>query len=119
MNRRTVATQRLRDRLRQSDGVLASIERDGETLVHDILIVPIDVSRAVRSESEFLLEDGDCAFLIGSDCLEQPPEIGDAIRTATTEYRVTERPELEVHWRWHDRSEVQRIVFAKEWKSAE
>lgn len=110
------AVARLRERLRDSSAVKASIvDGDGYVLALQVDIVQVDLIRAIRAESEFQLEDEDAAFLVGTDVLSQDPQVGWMIHTESVEYRVTERPELESCWRWHDREEQGRIIFAKEW----
>lgn len=110
----------MRKRLRDSAAITATIvdttRTDPRVVALQVQIVQIDLIRAIRSESDFQLEDDDVAFLVGTDVLDVSPEVGWMIATADVEYRITERPELESCWRWHDREEQQRVVFAKEWK---
>lgn len=117
------AVSRLRTRLRDSSGLTATVIDGNQCVIAlQIVIVQLDLIRAVRAESEFQLEDDDVAFLIGTDVMPQSPDVGWRIATQQDEtleileYRVTERPELEACWRWHDREEQSRVVFAKEWK---
>lgn len=115
MTRFSEAKEQLRDRLRATAGVVATISRGGADLAVGVTIVPIDVLRAIRSESEYQLEDDDRAWLVGVDDLAGDPAVGDLIVVGTTEHRVTQRPELETCWRWHDTSEIQRVIFTKQW----
>lgn len=118
-NRRRSAIARLRDRLRVTAGDLATITAGDTVIATDVSIVPIDVVRAIRNRDDVLLEDDDRAFLVGVDDVADDPAVGWLIVTNGTSYRVTERPELESCWRWHDTAEVQRVIFCKQWSAPE
>lgn len=118
-NRLQAATQHLRDRLRVTGGITATIY-DGDTAVASgITLVQLSLHRLVRTESEFQIEADDAAFLVGVDDMADEPTVGMRIVVGLITYRVTEKPELQTAWRWHDMSRTQRVVFTKEWAEAE
>lgn len=115
MNTRRRATLHLQSRIRQTDGVPAIVSRSGVVIAEDITIVKMDVTRLVRNESDTLVESDEAAFLVGADDLPDDPEVGDLYTVDGIEYRVAERVDTEMYWRWHDKSRIQRIVFCNEW----
>lgn len=118
MSRRTETIEHLRDRLRETDGITATITRDGVDIAVDIVIVKVEASRIIGRQFEILTESDDAAFLIGTDDLPGDPVLGDLITAGGIEYRVAEQRDIEAHWRWHDRARIQRVVFAQEWQDA-